>query len=606
MKNVRDSLKLFRFNILNILLFEVFLSVVSFAVLIPLYYAFTNLAIKLSGISYMTKENVAKFFKAPSTYAFILCMLVFIAMYIMINVSAISYSYNRANYLKKTGPIRMMFVGIRSALRMMRPRNYPMILFILCYLPVIGNVILTFSLLNIRAPYIIDILSFNMYITIVVLSIYGLIVLFSLRYIFVIHIYNVEKVDYFEAIKRSKEILKGNRVKVLAGVCSWLIVMLVLPGLLSYIYSGPILYSVIHSELAIRVTGVIYETIRIVGVVIYAIFGLPLIYSFICNSYYDLIPKKEKAPNIDDLDSSDPKNKKRIGIKSFAVVLAVAVIMDGGFYLLKRYNVISINADYLNKVKVTAHRGDSKKAPENTLAAFEKAIENGADVIELDVRETKDGEIVIMHDESLKRTCGENVKVGNLTYEELLKYSPTAAYKGKHKDDYVDEKIPTLREAIELIGDRADINIELKPAKTDKHLEESVAQIIGEYDYYDHCVVASLVYKSIKKTKKADPRIKTIYVMAMAMGDFYSLKYADGFSIKHRFINREVIKNSHKAGKEVYAWTIDDKEVLENMMLLDVDSIITNNPGYIRRAMYENYYGDTLIKRINVFLEGQL
>ena len=606
MKNIRDSIKLFRFNIVNILLFEVILTAVSFAVLIPLYYAFINLAINLSGISYMTKENVGKFFKAPSTYAFILIMLVFLSMYIMVNVSAISYCYNRANYLKKTGPVRMMLVGVRSALRMLRPRNYPIIFFILCYLPVIGNVILTVRLLNIKAPYIIDILSFNMHITIIFLAIYAVIAVLSLKYIFLIHIYNVEKVDFFEAIHRVDKLLDKKRTKVLTGLVCWLVLMLLVPGLLTYLYNSPVLFSVIRSPIAIRITGMIYEAVRIVSAVVYVIFGLPLIYSYICNSYYNIIPKTVKVPDIDDLDETDSKKKGKVERRIFAIVLVVAIIMDGSFYLLKRYNIISINADYMNKVKVTAHRGDSRKAPENTLAAFEKAIENGADVIELDVRETKDGEIVVMHDESLKRTCGVNKKVGNLTYEELLQYSPTADYKGKNKDEYADEKIPTLREAIELIGDRAEVNIELKPAKTDKRLEQSVAEIVSEKNYYDNCVVASLVYKSIKKIKKADPKIKTIYVMAMAMGDFYSLEYADGFSIKHRFINREVIKNSHKAGKEVYAWTIDDKEVLENMMLLDVDSIITNNPGYIRRAMYENYYGDTLIKRINVFLDSQL
>ncbi|SNU08852.1 Membrane domain of glycerophosphoryl diester phosphodiesterase [Lachnospiraceae bacterium] len=606
MKNIRDSIKLFRFNIVNTLLFEIFITTVSFAVLIPLYYAFINLAINLSGISYMTKENVGKFFKAPSTYALIIIMMLFISMYIMINVSAISYSYYRADRLKKTGPVRMALVGIRSALRMLRPKNYPMIFLLLCYLPVIGNVILTIRLLNIKAPYVIDILSFNMYVTISVLAVYALIVILSLRHVYVIHIYNVDKVDYFEAARLSKETLKGKKFRTLLDLFGWLIITIGIPGALLYIYNGPVLDSVIKSALAIRVTGMIYETVRIVFAGIYVLFGLPFIYSYICNSYYNHVLRDEELPSIDDLEEYDAKKTGKIERRIFAVILIVAIILDGGFYLLKRYNVISVNADYMNKVKVTAHRGDSKKAPENTLAAFEKAIENGADVIELDVRQTKDGEIVIMHDENLKRTCGVDAKVGDLTYAELQRCSAGVTFKGKNKDIYRNEKIPTLRDAFDLIGDRAEVNIELKPAKTDTDLEKRVAEIINEYDYYDNCVVASLVYKSIKKTKKADPKIKTIYVMAMAMGDFYNLEYADGFSIKHRFINREVIKNSHKVGKEVYAWTIDDKEVLENMMLLDVDSIITNNPGYIRRAMYENYYGDTLIKRINAFLDSQL
>jgi glycerophosphoryl diester phosphodiesterase len=103
-----------------------------------------------------------------------------------------------------------------------------------------------------------------------------------------------------------------------------------------------------------------------------------------------------------------------------------------------------------------------------------------------------------------------------------------------------------------------------------------------------------------------DPKIKTIYVMAVAMGDLYSLEYADGFSIKSRYITNDLVKQAHSMGKEVYAWTIDDKNILESMMLMDVDSIITNKPAAMRKAMYENYYSDTLIQRINEFLSNQI
>ena len=79
MKNVKAAIKLFRYNLLYTVLFECFLKTVSFAVLIPLYYVFVNYAVKLSGISYLSKETAKKFFKAPSTYAFLFVMFLFIA-----------------------------------------------------------------------------------------------------------------------------------------------------------------------------------------------------------------------------------------------------------------------------------------------------------------------------------------------------------------------------------------------------------------------------------------------------------------------------------------------------------------------------------------------
>jgi glycerophosphoryl diester phosphodiesterase len=234
---------------------------------------------------------------------------------------------------------------------------------------------------------------------------------------------------------------------------------------------------------------------------------------------------------------------------------------------------------------VTAHRGDSKHAPENTLAAFDLAIKNGADVIELDVRETKDGKIIVTHDKNLKRTTGIDAYVEDLTYGEIRQFDAGSWF----SEEYKGEQIPTLREAIELIKGRAKLNIELKPDVQNKHLEESVAELIEEYDLYKKCVVTSLNYKSIKKIKEIDSRIETVYVMSAAGGNYYDLKYADNYSINYRFIDDQVMRNCKQRGKEVYAWTVNSSEELESVMMVGVDNVITDDPGFVKDSMYESY-----------------
>ena len=605
MKNIKDSIKLFRFNMANVVLFEFILKAASFAVLIPLYSAFINLAVNLSGISYLTKETVKKFFQAPSTYALIFILFLFTAMCIIVDVSGISYAYHRANYMKKTSPFRMLLVGLRSAIRVLRPRNMPIFPFVLCYMPVIVNIVFDFMLLNIKAPYIVDLVTVNAKVTVTVLALYALLLIYSLRYTFLLHIYNVEKVSFRKSIDRVDELLGKKRFEQVGQVFLWLLGVVGVPVLIYYLYTGPVLAGILSIDIAVKIVTMIYESVKVVFSFMYVLVGLPLIYAYICNSYYNLVPAEEGEENIDDY-VYDAKSISRQERRILAVIIALALILNTGFYTLKRLDIISINAQYLDKVTITAHRGDCSGAPENTLAAFELAIENGADIIELDVRQTKDGEIVVMHDENLKRVCGVNKKVGKLTYEELQKYSPGKKYRGPNEELYREEKIPTLQEVIDLVGDRAKLNIELKPAKTDKNLSQRVAEIIAENDYYDNCFVASLTYGSIRRIKLSDPKVKTVYVMAVAMGDFYDLEYADGFSIKYRYINNEIIKQAHKRGKDVYAWTVDDKQILESMMLMNVDSIITNNPAKMRTSMYENYYGDTLIQRINNYFDSQI
>lgn len=608
MKNIKDSIKLFRFNMFYSLLYELILMTISFVILIPVYYSFISLTVKLSGVSYLTKETVKKFFRAPSTYAFILILFFLAAMFIMINVAGINYAYNRANYMMKTDPFRMLIAGITSSIRLLRPRNMPMAFILLFYLPVMGNIFADLRFMNIHAPFIEDIFTLNIYVTISILAIYSLLMLFFMKYAFIIHIYIVEKVSFRRAIDRTGEIMDKDRSKTVLPIFLWALIFTVIPLLINYYYTGPVLRYVLSLKKGFSIAMLIYEAIKASFSLVYLLSGLPLIYSFICNSYYNLVPNDEDKCNIDDFEEYNAKRSRKKELRSVIVLVCATLAMNIGFYALRRFNIIKLNSTVIEKVTITAHRGDSACAPENTLEAFEMAIENGADVIELDVRETKDGEIVVCHDESLKRICGVNKKIGKTKYKDLLKYDVSAKYKGKNKELYknIKVRIPTLREAIETVGDRAKLNIEIKTANTDKDLEKKVAEIVNEYDCRDKCVVTSQTYGAIKRIKKYDPQIKTIYVMSIAMGDFYDLEYADGFSIKYRFINKEVIRQSHKRGKEVYAWVVDDEKTLEKMMLLNVDSVITNDSEATRKNMYENYYGDSLLERIENYLDNQL
>ena len=608
MKNIKDSIKLFRFNMFYSLLYELILMTISFVILIPVYYSFISLTVKLSGVSYLTKETVKKFFRAPSTYAFIMILFFLAAMFIMINVAGINYAYNRANYMMKTDPFRMLIAGVTSSIRLLRPRNMPMAFVLLFYLPVMGNIFADLRFMNIHAPFIEDIFTLNIYVTISILAIYSLLMLFFMKYAFILHIYIVEKVSFRRAIDRTGEIMDKDRSKTVLPIFLWTLIFTVLPMLINYYYTGPVLRYVLSLKKGFSIAMLIYEAIKASFSLVYLLTGLPLIYSFICNSYYNLVPNDEDKCNIDDFEEYNAKRSRKKELRSVIVLVCATLVMNIGFYALRRFNIIKLNSTFLEKVTITAHRGDSASAPENTLEAFEMAIENGADVIELDVRETKDGEIVVCHDESLKRICGVNKKIGKTKYKDLLKYDVSAKYKGKNKELYknIKVRIPTLREAIETVGDRAKLNIEIKTANTDKELEKKVAEIVNEYDCRENCVVTSQTYGAIKRIKQYDPQIKTIYVMSIAMGDFYDLEYADGFSIKYRFINKEVIRQSHKRGKDVYAWVVDDEKSLEKMMLLNVDSVITNDPEATRKNMYENYYGDSLLERIENYLDNQL
>ena len=601
MKNIKDSLKLFRFNLGRIIVFEIILLVTFSAIVVPVFYFLLNSMIKLAGIKYLSRENVAQFFKMPTTWLGLIVMLTFFAFAILINVAGLSLNYDWANHTRKIGIVRMMGLSVRHSVRLFAPHNFLMFLYLLCYIPIMGVVVLGMALINVSLPgYVAHLISANIKTALLVLVSYLIFAVFNYIFVYALHIFVIRKCRFKEAFKESYRLIKSAPIYTVPGLLFITLFILGFVYGLHYLLTGPLLDFLLNIKVAGFLANFIFESLNAVLFIVFMTVGVPLLYSFICNSYYNKVPDDSGETSIDDYVETDRRKRIRKHFRIVAGLLAVAVILDTTFYVLIQTNVISLNADHMNKVTITAHRGSSGKAPENTLAAFEKAVEDGADVIELDVRQTSDGEIVVMHDENLKRVCGVNKKVGKLTYEELLEYNVDAGL----GDKYPDEKIPTLRQAIELIDGRADMNIEIKTAKTDTDLPEKVAEIVKEYDLYDRCVVTSQTYAAIKTVKKQDERIETVYVMSIAIGEFYNLKYADAFSIKYTYITNEVVRNIHDKGKKVYAWTIDDDKTLEKMMMLDVDSIITNKPKRMRKNMYRNIYGDTLFKYINMHLES--
>ena len=156
----------------------------------------------------------------------------------------------------------------------------------------------------------------------------------------------------------------------------------------------------------------------------------------------------------------------------------------------------------MKKVKIFAHRGASAYAPENTLEAFRLAMEQGADGIELDVQLTKDGELVVIHDETIDRVSNGKGAVRDYTLEELKSFSVS-----NHFEQYPDVKIPTLREVLELVKPgHMEINIELKTGIFwYPEIEKKVLDLVKEEEMEDRIIYSSFNHYSVQKIKELAP-----------------------------------------------------------------------------------------------------
>lgn len=233
-----------------------------------------------------------------------------------------------------------------------------------------------------------------------------------------------------------------------------------------------------------------------------------------------------------------------------------------------------------NRIRITAHRGASHGAPENTRAAIELAIAEQADYAEIDVRMTEDGVPVLMHDRALFRTTGVQTDIDKVPYEEIVTYDAGIRYGAQ----FAGETVPGLWEVLEAYGRKIRFNIELKE-RNNEALVTAVVEAIEAYGLEERCVITSDSYEQLERVKKANPQIKTGYILSLVYGEIFGCEAADFFSIKSVCITEQTVKSIHEQGKEIHAWTVNKEHEIKRLRALGVDNIITDRPGSVRKIV---------------------
>ena len=211
----------------------------------------------------------------------------------------------------------------------------------------------------------------------------------------------------------------------------------------------------------------------------------------------------------------------------------------------------------------------------------------GADWIELDVQQTKDGRVVVSHDTNLYRVSGVDKYIYDLKYDEIKKIDVGSFY-GK---EFSKERVPLLSDVIFYAKENGiRLNIEIKPTGHETDLEKQVVDMIHEYHFQNLCVVASQSYGSIEKVKEYSDDIMTVYVSGVEYKDYTSFTAADAFSIDANFVTSDLVHQIHAQGKELYVWTINTEEDIQRMIDMNVDNIITDNIELCREVV--DYLGE--------------
>jgi len=243
-------------------------------------------------------------------------------------------------------------------------------------------------------------------------------------------------------------------------------------------------------------------------------------------------------------------------------------------------------------VVVISHWGFSGSAPENTLAAFRKAIEIGSDMIELDVHLSKDGEVVTIHDDTLERTTNGMGKVAHYTLRELRELDAGSWF----GTQFSGEKIPTLRDALELTRGHVFLNIELKRGDHGQYtmldLADRALEEVGKAGMLDQVLFSSFDPFGLERIKEKNSRIPVALVFNTAWSSPQEVTGGGHFSIlncRKSVLTEANLSKAHQEGIKINVYTLNTEEEIERYLTMGVDGIITDYPDRLIRILQKRY-----------------
>ena len=589
-----------------LILFEILWKLVTLLVIAPACAGLIQLAIHLAKLKYLTTSNLLQFLRSPWTILLLAVLLLLAALYTLFEIAAVCTCFRQSRFQKvRTTLGRMVRSGLQSVLHFFRGGGPFLVLHLLVLIP-----LMQFSATSgiFTAMGIPDFLAYYMTKKEFLLPIYVaaiiLCCLLSVRWVFSSVLFTQNQCSYRNARATSVQLVRGRFwqtfFSVLVWNCCYFAALLVFLCLITVVVL-----------MVIRATGsddlIMSQAMRILKLLIqivlwsFSFFATP-----ICMAHLTALLEKRcvQMPEVVLPEPIPLSRSAKPFRRSTAVLTACCFTVAAlGLNLSYVYSVFTGKANFrlalFQNPTVMAHRGLSADAPENTLYAFSDAISVGADFIELDVQQTRDGVLVVMHDSNLKRTTGVNKDIWDVDYADIQNLDAGSWF----DPAYANARIPTLEETLQFVDKRAKLNIEIKPTKHGSDtLEQDVAELITRYQYTDACYVTSFSYGSLKKVKEANPEIHTGYLMSVAYGQFYSLKYADAFSLNKVFVTSQVVNAAHQQGKQIFAWTVNSMSEVRSLCNLHVDSIITDDPVMVQNVISRDSTGETLRSVLDYFI----
>ncbi|MCK0768815.1 glycerophosphodiester phosphodiesterase [Chromohalobacter canadensis] len=375
----------------------------------------------------------------------------------------------------------------------------------------------------------------------------------------------LDRLPPLQALARSRALTRGRHTRITALALTFALGVAALPVLFSILFNS--LASPLISHLPDRISLLIpvmlvYVAAYTLSIIAVTFLGVAANSLLVANLY-----RRLGGSMLGVTDSPAPTQSGWWAWTAEAVLLVFALLQAG--WVLSDFQL-------RDDVAVTAHRGSSMAAPENTLAAMRQAIQEGADYLELDVRLLRDGNVVLSHDRTLERLTGQALAVNDLTLEETRDIDIGSWF----GDDFSDERLATLDQVIGLAHGKSRLYVELKPSTgNEQALIEAVVERLRRYGIADSAVIASLSPTIIRDVEDYAPDIDTTLFVQFLLPGALTSTPADIIGLRHTRADAGTVNMVHDSGRELHIWTVNSARDMSRYIDMGVDNIITDRPA---------------------------
>ena len=388
-----------------------------------------------------------------------------------------------------------------------------------------------------------------------------------------LHLCLFDRIPVKDAFAQSRAKMTGHRVALLRRLIVWVAIRFVL---------ALVVLGLVGLLLA-EVPGLFAENVRVFFVVVGLLVGLWVLANSVLNAIAngalsDILNEEFEralAARPARVDVASRPGLSRVVVVPVALgCAALAVLFVGG----SAFNKVGRP----DTVEIIGHRGAASSRPENTMAAIVKAVEDGADWVEIDVQETADGEVIVVHDSDFMKSSNVPLKVWDATMDDIAEIDIGSWF----DPEYSDERAPLLSEALEAVRDQSKLLIELKYYGHDVDLENRVAAIVEAAGMQAQIATMSLKYPAVQKMRALRPEWRTGVLAATSLGDLTGLE-GDFLAVSSASLSSRLLRRAEAADKDVYVWTVNDAATMSRMISLGVDGLITDKPDLARHVITE-------------------